>query len=177
MLRDVFLEVGGFDFTKYAKPAIEDIEFGHRLVKAGHRIRLDKSIQCTHLKRWTLQSLVVTDVRSRAVPWTELALEAEDIPADLNLRPAHRISAGLVGLFVLCAVAGLVVPEALLALPLLAVALVLLNRDLFGFFQRVRGWAFLAAAVPLHALYYFYSGATFCFVWARRGLVRLAPRS
>ncbi|HUG52771.1 MAG TPA: hypothetical protein VMR21_04195, partial [Vicinamibacteria bacterium] len=38
------------------------------------------------------------------------------------------------------------------------IAIAVLNRDLYGFLARVRGPAFLAAAVPLHLLDDLYSG-------------------
>ena len=39
----------------YRRPAIEDIELGYRLTRAGHRIVLARDVQATHLKRWTLR--------------------------------------------------------------------------------------------------------------------------
>src|SRR5690606_2357585 len=59
--RSVFEEVGGFS-TAYGRPCIEDIELGSRLVRAGRRIVLDKSIQARHLKRWSLWSVIKSDV-------------------------------------------------------------------------------------------------------------------
>ena len=52
--RQVFLDLGGFDPQLYRRPAIEDIELGYRLTRAGCRIDLARDIQATHLKRWTL---------------------------------------------------------------------------------------------------------------------------
>jgi len=92
--RSAFLEVGGFD-ARYTRPCIEDIELGARLRRAGHRIVVRKDIQVTHLKRWTLPSLVMTDVWSRGVPWGELVLQQGSLPDDLNLSRAQRVSATL----------------------------------------------------------------------------------
>jgi GT2 family glycosyltransferase len=55
--RSVFVGVGGFDAARFPRPSIEDIELGNRLRIAGHRIRLDREIQGTHLKRWGLWSV------------------------------------------------------------------------------------------------------------------------
>ncbi len=41
------------------------------------------------------------------------------------------------------------------------VGIVLLNLDFYRFFVRVRGVWFAARVLPMHILYYFYSGATF----------------
>src|SRR5215510_5297309 len=67
--RSVFEAIGGFDETRFRRPSIEDIELGYRLRRAGHTVLLDRTLQATHLKRWTLWSTVRTDVLCRAIPW------------------------------------------------------------------------------------------------------------
>jgi glycosyltransferase involved in cell wall biosynthesis len=89
--RSVFLKMGGFSGS-YKRPSIEDIELGIRLHSAGHRIMLNKRIQVTHLKRWTLWSIIKTDVFDRGIPWTELMLRAGSMPNDLNTKVSQRIS-------------------------------------------------------------------------------------
>ena len=42
--REVFLDFGGFDPRLYPRPAIEDIELGYRLTRAGHRIVLARDV-------------------------------------------------------------------------------------------------------------------------------------
>ena len=66
--RQAFLDLGGFDANTYKRPCVEDIEFGLRLSDAGGRILLDPAIQGTHQKRWSLGSMVVTDIGQRAIP-------------------------------------------------------------------------------------------------------------
>ena len=63
--RDAFLAAGGFDAARYPEPAIEDIELGTRLVADGASIVLDPQIRGTHLKRWSLTSMVRTDLVRR----------------------------------------------------------------------------------------------------------------
>jgi glycosyltransferase involved in cell wall biosynthesis len=89
--RSVFLKMGGFS-PNYKRPSIEDIELGRRLHSAGHRIKLNKRIQVTHLKRWTLWSIVKTDVLDRGIPWTQLMLQEGSIPDDLNTKVSQRVS-------------------------------------------------------------------------------------
>jgi glycosyltransferase involved in cell wall biosynthesis len=89
--RSVFLEMKGFD-TSYGRPSIEDIELGARLHRKGHRILLDKSIQVTHLKHWTLWNMIKTDVLDRGIPWTELMLREGEMPNNLNVSYSQRIS-------------------------------------------------------------------------------------
>ena len=65
--RSLFESLGGFD-ERFARPSIEDIELGSRLIAAGHRIRLRRSLQVKHLKRYALLPLLRSDVVDRAVP-------------------------------------------------------------------------------------------------------------
>ncbi|NJL21182.1 MAG: glycosyltransferase, partial [Leptolyngbyaceae cyanobacterium SM1_3_5] len=69
--RDVFWAIDGFD-ENYRYPSVEDIELGYRLKRAGYQIRLFKSIQVKHLKRWETVSLLRAEFFYRALPWTEL---------------------------------------------------------------------------------------------------------
>jgi GT2 family glycosyltransferase len=170
--RDAFEALGGFDERRFPHPSIEDIDLGVRLRRAGHRIRLDRELQGTHLKRWTLWSMVRTDVLRRAVPWSRLVLETGRLPDDLNLRYAQRWSVALVGLAAILVPLALIRPAALLAAAGALAASVVLNRDLFAFFARARGPGFAAACVPLHWLHYLASGLSFLGVWValrRRG--------
>ncbi len=128
MRRSVFLEMGGFD-TSYTRPCIEDIELGVRLHQANRRIMLNKSIQVTHLKRWTLWSVIKTDFWDRGVPWTELMLRTGTIPNDLNLKMSQRICAFLTAVVFLMLIAGIWTTHALAALPIAGIlALQLLDR-------------------------------------------------
>jgi len=160
--RDVFLSAGGFDSHRYPLPSIEDIELGTRLRRAGHRILLDKKLHSKHLKRWDIRTLLVADIARRAIPWTQLILEQGSLPSDLNLRASHRASAALV-LILIASLAALFVwplPAAAVAAACLA-GVVALNFDFYRFFARARGLWFAARVLPMHVLYYFYSGATF----------------
>lgn len=173
--REIFEELGGFDHARYREPSIEDIEFGYRLALGGQKIRLEKRLQVKHLKKWTLSSLLRSDILCRAIPWTRLILETRRLPRDLNLTSGARVSTGLVGLLSLGWVllflqAANVIPT--IALPrtlmaevavgtLLAGLLVGMNWDVYSFFAKRRGWWFAARVVPMHWFYYLYSGVVF----------------
>jgi glycosyltransferase involved in cell wall biosynthesis len=164
--RNVFEVTGGFDSQRYPKPSIEDIELGYRLRRGGYRICLDKGLQGTHLKRWTLRSVILTDIRSRAVPWARLILERKNSPNDLNLKRAQRLSGSLVLLACPLVAAGLFRVE-ILALAVWAILTVaILNRDLYAFFFKKHGLMFSGASILLHLLYFLYSGLSYMLVWA-----------
>src|SRR4029453_948541 len=90
--RDVFLELGGFDEERYPHPSVEDIELGGRLDLRGERVLLEPSIQGKHLKKWTLTTMVRTDLLRRGVPWLRLILEGRARATALNLGWRHRVS-------------------------------------------------------------------------------------
>lgn len=163
--RAAFEAVGGFDAGRYRAPSIEDIELGYRLRAAGHRVLLEPALQVTHLKRWTLASMVRTDVLRRAIPWSRLILERRHAPDDLNLRRDQRISVALTGAAVIALAAALLRPALALAAVAAAGGVVAINHRLFRFFHRQRGPAFALACIPLHLLHYLGSGAGFTVAW------------
>ena len=164
--REPFLAASGFDET-YRRPSVEDIELGYRLTRSGHRIVLDRLIQGTHLKRWTLWSLVRTDVLQRALPWSTLLLSRAAPSSDLNLNRTGRWSVLIVvGAFPL-ALAGLWNVLFLVPLFLLAVLLTLLNLPFYEFLRQRRGLLFAVLAVPAHALFYLCGGVGFLLALVR----------
>ncbi len=162
--RRVFLDVGGFDAERFPRPQIEDIELRLRLAERG-RTRLDPELQVTHRKRWTLRSVVETDIRQRAIPWARLILDGGRLPNDLNLRLSQRVAAAVAPLAlaaVLAApVAGATGAWLLLVASLAAVsASVALNGGMLRFFARRRGLPFAVGAWLFHQVHLLYSSAT-----------------
>ena len=158
--RDVFHAMGGFDET-YVKPSVEDIELGYRLKQAGYSIRLCKSLQVRHWKRWEFGSMLKADFFQRALPWTDLILRDRHCINDLNTGMSGRASV-LLTFGLLCPLA--VSPWHALALAMagaMAVALLILNAPLYRFFLRKRGVRFVLQVIPWHWLYFFYSGVGF----------------
>jgi GT2 family glycosyltransferase len=168
--REVFLAMGGFD-ERYRRPCVEDIDLGYRLRAAGHVIRLHKTLQVKHLKRWTFLSLLRSDIFDRALPWTELIMRYRLFRSDLNLRHSDRLS--VAAMYALLLATPLVAwSPFLLVIPgSLAFLLLALNIRLYRFFIVRRGIVFGLAAVPLHWLSFIYSGMAFMVGAVRHGLV------
>ena len=148
--RAVFQSLGGFDPAE----RLEDVELGYRLRRQGHRIRLDRDRQVTHLKAWTLRSMIRTDVAMRALPWARLVLRTGAAPAALNLRPRQRWSVALTGIGLALIVLSLLVPWLLLLAGAAVVAVLALNVDFYRFLREARSTRFALAGVPLHLLYF-----------------------
>lgn len=181
--REAFLEAGGFDEERYPEAQIEDIELGLRLRKIG-ATRLEPDLQVTHLKPWSLWSVISTDIKSRAIPWATLILEQGEIPDDLNLRVRQRIAAFVATLLLLglplavaaavhllstrhatptgtASGAGLV----LIGFAALAVASLIVNLDLARGFARLRGIWFALGGWLFHQVHLAYSAITFGVCW------------
>jgi hypothetical protein len=163
MKRDVFLAFHGFDEQRYRRPAIEDIELGTWMSAAGHRIVLDSRIRATHLKRWTLWTLLKTDIVDRGIPWMRLMLRAGSMARTLNVAPTQRCSVALVLLALLAGVAAVWWPIIWIGVASIAFMVLLLNYPFYRYFASRRGLWFTLRVVPLHWLYFGYCG--FCAIW------------
>lgn len=155
--RDAFEAVGGFNTTRFPRPQIEDIELGYRLRDQGGRIRLDPSIQATHLKCWRFWPMVRTDFRDRGLPWMQLLLERRgQTGPSLNTGRAEQWRVGLAGLGLVLLATGLIATAPALALAgvLLWLLLALANHQTYRWFARERGLSFAVRVIPLHLLYY-----------------------
>jgi GT2 family glycosyltransferase len=173
--KEAFMSVGGFDAARYPRPSIEDIEFGYRLRAAGARIRLDPTLQGTHLKVWQLRGLLTTEIRDRALPWSRLLLARGEAGDELNIAITERMRAliaCLLTLAVFTSFAGLTswwFPAALLGMAFAA------NLELLALFRRRNGLLFAVGGVLLHQLYYLYSAVAYGWCWALTKIRPLIP--
>jgi len=155
--KDIFQTIGGFDESSL----IEDIELGWRLKKAGYRIKLAKTIQVKHLKRWNFLSLLKTEIFHRGLPWTDLILREGGWINDLNLKRSNRVSVlltyGLLGSLIV----GGWWPLSFAFGGLCVFLLLILNSPVYRFFFNRCGLSFMLEAIPLHWLYYSYCGFAF----------------
>jgi glycosyltransferase involved in cell wall biosynthesis len=160
--REVFLAVGGFDPRLYRRPAIEDIELGYRLTRAGHRIVLARDVLATHLKRWTLRSILRTDILQRGVPWMLLMMRSQVAENDLNVSRAQRlcVAATGLGLVALALALALLQPSLALLFALNLAVQAAANLRFYRFLAARKGPAFALGAFPLHYVYYLCCGVS-----------------
>src|SRR5208283_2660754 len=136
---------------------IGDVELGYRLAARGVRIVLDPELQVKHLKKWTLISLVRTDVIVRAIPWTLLWLKHRRLPSDLNFAADQRAAAMVALALAIAIPLAIFRYQAWLAVLLLLTAALWLNRDLYRLFFRRGGVWFAINGFLLQQFYYLYS--------------------
>ncbi len=154
--RAAFVEMGGFDESYRS---LEDIELGYRLSQADHAIYLNKAIQVTHCKRYSLLGLIRSDLLHRAIPWTQIMLDKRVFRSDLNTKSGNVASVFLSYCL-------------LLSLPLvgfwglaragwtgLLLVFLAANRRFYAFLWQEKGLFFLLRAIPLNWMGYLYSGA------------------
>ena len=158
--RQVFLDLGGFS-AEFERPSVEDIELGYRMRAAGHRIRLLKDMQGTHLKQWTFSGMVKTDVYYRGAPWFALLKRHPDVPNDLNLNLGARIATVLAGLILLFLV--LLIPGHPASLPLwpwmlvplgAMAGIIWIQRGFFALMYRCYGAGAALKAVPMQFVFF-----------------------
>jgi hypothetical protein len=147
-----FLALGGFDEERYPHPSIEDIELGDRLSHSGARVVLDPTIQGTHLKAWTLRSMLWTDFARRGVPWVALQVRRRRLSSALNLGWRHRLSAAACLAGVLGAVAFRSLFHVFLTSAL--VMLCALNHAFYALLLRRQGAGRAMVGIGLHALHH-----------------------
>jgi glycosyltransferase involved in cell wall biosynthesis len=164
--QEAFRSVGGFDAARYPRASIEDVEFGLRLAATGAELELDPGLQGTHLKAWTLRSMVETDFSRRGVPWVELLVERRQATRALNLGARHRASA----LASLVLATGLVARRPLVVGAGLGVLLAL-NRSFYRVLLERAGAGTAVAGVGLHAIHHLTAIAA-----VPAGLVRASQR-
>lgn len=169
MRKAAFESVGGFD-DRWS--GIEDIELGHRLRASGRRIFLDPTLQVKHLKRWTLRSMVWTDLRYRAFKWSRLLLAQGKLPEDLNVSTGQRMSVALSVLAVAMLPLSILDARWLAATVGAAAAVVSLNREFYALLLRRGGPTFALACIPLHILYFNCAGLGFSLAALERRTLR-----
>ena len=156
--RSVFDQVNGF---RDDPCCIEDVELGLSLRAEGFRIALDSSIRGTHLKAWSLGSMVKTDLCRRAIPWSALLLERGRLTTDLNTNANGRLGVASV---LLAAASLLMLPvwSGFALVGLAAIVSVLVSmRPLLGHLRRERGVLFAARSIPVHFVHLFCAGSGF----------------
>jgi GT2 family glycosyltransferase len=156
----VFRKIGGLDETDWAHD-MEDVEFGHRLVDEGYAIDVMPHVQGTHLKRFTLRSMVATDVAHRAFPWASLMLRTGFRRNEFVLSARQTVSVAAAGI-TLAAAAGASARRMPVRVAVAGGAVfVAVNAPLWAFFAAKRGWRFALACVPLHFVHSLSSGTGF----------------
>jgi hypothetical protein len=126
-------------------------------VAQGVRIVLDPDLQVKHLKKWTLWSMIITDVVRRAIPWTLLCLEHQRLPNSLNLSTEQRVAAIVTLAITLVGTIAFVQHRLWVVVAALVSIALWLNIDLYRLFLRKGGLRLAVSGFFLQQLYYLYA--------------------
>ena len=150
-----FRDSGGFD-ERLALPILEDVEFSHRLRRAGWRLALDPAVQVRHRFGFTLgRSLRNAARKSRH--WMRYSLDNGDLLAGSGTASRGLKAAGAAWLLAVAAAGAAALarsPAPLAALPALLAAAALANARLIRLFAASHGRGFAAAATLHYLLVY-----------------------
>jgi len=143
-------------FAEHVRPILEDVEFSHRLRRAGCRLVMNPAIQVRHIFNYSLiRSL--RNAFTKSLYWTRYAIGNRDLLADsgtasLGLKLNVILFAGNAGL-----VSGFVVTGKMVLLACMAVALafnLFVNRGLLLAYRRAEGLGFAFMAALYYLLLY-----------------------
>lgn len=165
-----FRESGGFD--ELFMPILEDVEFCHRLRRAGYRLLMEPRLLVRHSFGFGLRGSLRNAARKVRF-WVRYSLRNRDLLADSGTASRGLKAAGaLAGLswLSLAAAAGLRLPALLLPVPLFALGALAANGGLLRAFFAAGGLPFAAASACYLVL--IYPGAIA--IGAARGLLDLA---
>jgi hypothetical protein len=160
ILKQSFLLAGGFDAVRYPQAMIEDIELGHRMRRLGMRIRLRPEVQVKHLKKWTIQGMLYSDLFCRGIPWMRLILmdqRASGEVGDLNLKSSAMLTTALACAGFLLVLLSPWHPKVIFIVCATLALGIMLNLPTYRFFYRARGLSFVLAVIPFHLFYHFYN--------------------
>lgn len=150
----VFRKSGGFpeDFL----PIIEDVEFSHRLRRAGYRLLMDPAIQVRHIFNFTLRRSLGNAFK-KARYWTQYSLANRDLLADSGTA-SRELKVNVFACLFCCAVLGLwfTTREAsfLYTLPMIAGVNLFINRGLIRAWYETGGTLFAILATSYYTTLY-----------------------
>ena len=127
------------------------------LIDQRRSIVLDPELQVKHLKKWTLASLVATDVTRRAIPWTLVWMERRRLQKDLNFSYDQRIGAMVSVAIVFATLLGYRESVSVVRGRHIVVIAYLLNQSLFKLLYDKGGARLAIGGFLLQQLYYLYS--------------------
>jgi len=151
---DAFRRTTGFpeDFL----PIIEDVEFSHRLRRAGFRLVMEPAIQVRHIFNFTLLRSLRNAVRKSRF-WTRYSLGNRDLLADSGTASRElkiTVLSSLLCLAVIVLWLATGDTATLWSLPVLAGANAVINRKLIRAFARTGGMLFALSAYGYYATFY-----------------------
>lgn len=152
--RELFLQQQGF--PEVFLPIIEDVEFSHRLRRAGIRLRMNPEILVTHIFNFTLMKSLRNAFRKSHF-WTIYSLQNRDLAHDSGTASVE-LKANVISWFIMAAASTLLLPGGgwAYAVPvgLVAAANLVVSRRLLSAMLKAGGIGFACRAALYYTLLY-----------------------
>jgi len=155
---ELFRRSGGFVEDSFigVDASVEDVEFSHRLRRAGYKLFINPEIQVQHVFNFSLLKSV-RNAAKKTRYWTKYSLVNRDLFVDSGCASAElKINVMsfvvMAFLFLLYLVKG--AGWALTAIPFLFALNLYVSKGFFGVFFRVRGFPFALSAVVYYTMVY-----------------------
>jgi glycosyltransferase involved in cell wall biosynthesis len=165
--RKTFFEVGGFD-PKISGATVEDNDLGYKLFESGNLVVLDKNLTATHLKRYSLKSLlkrayVVSFNMVKFFLRVRFTKRRRNLPKDFLFIPVSSgkkanpslamsfVMSFVIFCFVVGASLNFKMHDLVLFLSLLLV-FILINLKYLMLLSKIKGWRFCSAWVGIFYL-------------------------
>jgi GT2 family glycosyltransferase len=151
---ETFRESGGFseDFL----PIIEDVEFSHRLRRAGYKLIVSPDILVKHIFNYTLKRSLINAFR-KSMFWTIYSLKNRDLFVDsgtASIGLKVNVASFFISIFLILLFSIFKKVVFLSILPLILIANLAVNKSLFTAFYRAKGIFFAIASVLYYILLY-----------------------
>ena len=156
--KDLFQEFGGFVENSFIghQASVEDVEFSHRLIQAGHRLLRPASIQVRHMFGFNFNRSIRNAVK-KSKYWTMYSLKNRDVLKDSGAASHQlKVNTGTQAFNLILVAAALAsgIWWLLLPIPLLYALNVGASFSLFQLIKRERGWWFLVRSLLYYQLVY-----------------------
>lgn len=171
--RSALVSAGMFDEWRFHDACLEGVEFGLRLRVLGHRVRRPGELLVTHLKRWTLRSVLANVWRRGSLLARSLEYDRtrQESPSEVLFALRGAILPAAVVVSALGVSAGLGQRPGAEAGAGAVAVLIALNLPVLRFFARLRGAAFAAGVAPLHLLVQLVAATALCRGWMLRAVI------
>ncbi len=151
---ETFTRIGGL--TEKFLPILEDVEFSHRLRRAGYKLLIDRDLQVRHIFDFSLLKSLRNAARKTRY-WIVYSLANNDMLSDSGTASSELKIAGGVWIVTLLLVLLALVTEQrglLMPLPFLWLVDVFAGRNLFKAFYTAGGTLFAALAAMYYMMIY-----------------------
>ncbi|HJP58874.1 MAG TPA: glycosyltransferase [Gemmatimonadaceae bacterium] len=172
--RHALTAAGMYDEWRFSTRGLGGLELGRRLHERGSMLVLDPTVKVRHLTRWTIRSICKEVWRRSSTLARSLGYQRTraNVPSEVvftlsrALTPIAAVTAILI-------FAGAFLPRLSISseVAVAVTALLLTNSSMHAFFARSRGFAFAAAAAPIHICAQVVSAAALCTGWILRDAI------